>query len=332
MSKHLLVFLSPSDHRAAISELLHTNEFSRVDNNDKIPTIIDLGLCQDTGARIYDLHERRELMFDDNELLDELTGRNRLDKSRPNPPHPTWTQIKQDTTTDSRPRGIKGSTKLIRSCKCPCMKKMKASICSCSICERARDALRRFNKYQVGWHLQAANKRKLEIIRTKEAEGMAAADIHKYLEENPDQLLCQKCNGKCHPGSSYRSFSTSMSTCIDALLCEKVHVPELDLPILDINFRPKNGEIDEFYIHPEDCCYGDHRGFSADHNGTTKSQQKCGWDAVFRDMPLHKRKETNPNTSEEIIHCLRACPDEYERNGKVTWMDFIKVCMNMIAD
>ena len=252
MSKHLLVFLSPSDHRAAISELLHTNEFSRVDNNDKIPTIIDLGLCQDTGARIYDLHERRELMFDDNELLDKLTGWDRLDKSRPNPPHPTWSQIKQDTTTDSRPRGIKGSTKLIRSCKCPCMKKMKASICSCSICERARDALRRFNKYQVGWHLQAANKRKLEIIRAKEAEGMAAADIHKYLEENPDQLLCQKCNGKCHPGSSYRSFSTSMSTCIDALLCEKVHVPELDLPILDINFRPKNGEIDEFYIHPED--------------------------------------------------------------------------------
>ena len=97
----LLQILSPfSDHRAAISELLHTNEFSQVDNNDKIPTIIDLGLCQDTGARIYDLHERRDLMFDDNELLDKLTGWDRLDKSRPNPPHPTWSQIKQDTTTE----------------------------------------------------------------------------------------------------------------------------------------------------------------------------------------------------------------------------------------
>ena len=30
-------------------------------------------------------------------------------------------------------------------------------------------------------------------------------------------------------------------------------------------------------------------------------------------------------TNEEVTHCLRACPDEYCRDGKVIWMDFLKV-------
>ena len=30
-------------------------------------------------------------------------------------------------------------------------------------------------------------------------------------------------------------------------------------------------------------------------------------------------------TGEVITHCVRACPAEYNRNGKVTWMDFLKV-------
>ena len=35
-----------------------------------------------------DLHERGELVFDDNKILDELTGRNIIDKNKPNPRHP----------------------------------------------------------------------------------------------------------------------------------------------------------------------------------------------------------------------------------------------------
>ena len=93
------LFLMP-EHRAAISEFLHSKECSRPDNNDKVPAIIDLGFSE-TGARIYDLHERRELLMDDNEILDMLTGRNRFDKSKPNEPHPTWDEVVRSTTSDA---------------------------------------------------------------------------------------------------------------------------------------------------------------------------------------------------------------------------------------
>ena len=108
-----------SEHTASISEYMHSNECSRIDNNNKVPVIVDLGTCPDTGARIYDLHPCRELLFDDNEILAELTGQNRHN----NTPHPTWAHIVETTKSDSRPNGVKGSTKLIRRCKCPCMKK-----------------------------------------------------------------------------------------------------------------------------------------------------------------------------------------------------------------
>ena len=139
--------ISP-EHKAAIEELLHHNNFSRIDNIDKTPIIVDLGLCPTTGRRIYDLHQRRELLLGDREILDELKGTNRADKSNPNPPHPVWTEVIRSTTTKAKPKGIVGSVKLIRSCKCRCMKKMKVSVCSCDTCEELVDGLRRFRKLQ----------------------------------------------------------------------------------------------------------------------------------------------------------------------------------------
>ena len=112
------------EHKAAISELLHTDDLSRIDNNDKTPVIVDIGKCPVTGARMYDLHERRELEFDDQGILDKLTGRNPTNKDAPDTPHSTWIEVQKATTTTNRPNGIKGSKKLIRQCKCPCMKKM----------------------------------------------------------------------------------------------------------------------------------------------------------------------------------------------------------------
>ena len=47
---------------------------SRIDNNNKVPAIIDLDLCSNTGIRIYDPPERRDLFFDDNEIPEELAG------------------------------------------------------------------------------------------------------------------------------------------------------------------------------------------------------------------------------------------------------------------
>jgi len=84
------------------------------------------------------------------------------------------------------------------------------------------------------------------------------------------------------------------------------------------------GETDEFHIHPEACCYGTHVGFNPSV-GTTDHYQKCGWDASFKSMPMRERIVTEENTGEEVKHCIRACPDEYKREGKVIWMDFLKV-------
>ena len=108
MSMLNFAFLSSNtEHKAAISEFMHSMACSRIDNNDKTPAIVDLGVDPDTGARIYDLHDRRELCFDDNEILDELTGRNRSDESSPYEPHPTWAEVIRTTTSATRPNGIK---------------------------------------------------------------------------------------------------------------------------------------------------------------------------------------------------------------------------------
>ena len=307
-----------------LAEWLHSKDCCRIDNTDKNQAIVDLGICPQTGARMYDLHDRRELYYDDDEIIDVLTGRNRADKDKPNQPKPIWDDIKRATTTPSRPNGIKGSTKLIRQCKCACMKKMKASICSCSICERFKDALRRYHKYQVGWRHQAVEKRKQALIRSMEAGGMPGNEIIQHLNQNPDLVQCSLCSGECHPGSKYQTFSVSPSTCTSALLCVRVHIPPYDLPKLDINFRAIPGETDEFYMHPEACCYGTHVGFNTSA-GTTQSYPKCGWDAAFKSMPMHERVVIEESTGEEVKHCIRACPDEYERDGKVIWMDFLKV-------
>ena len=40
---------------------------------------------------------------------------------------------------------------------------------------------------------------------------------------------------------------------------------------------------------------------------------------------MHERVDVNETTRAEAKHYVRACPDKYKREGKVTWMDFKKV-------
>ncbi len=44
--------------------------------------------------------------------------------------------------------------------------------------------------------------------------------------------------------------------CMEALLYKQVCVPEVDLPTLDDNFWPKDGDIAKFSINQEVCYYG----------------------------------------------------------------------------
>ena len=63
---------------------------------------------------MYDLHDRREFFYDDNEIIDVLTGRNMVDKNKSNPPQTVWDDIiSRATKSAARPNGIKGLTKLI---------------------------------------------------------------------------------------------------------------------------------------------------------------------------------------------------------------------------
>ena len=113
INQYIMCFPS-ADHKEAMSVLMHSNEISKITNTDKIPFIVDLGVCPNMGAWIYDPHERRELGYDDEQFLDESTGQNRFNEKEPRRPHTTGESILQSKPSASRPEGVKVSTQLIR--------------------------------------------------------------------------------------------------------------------------------------------------------------------------------------------------------------------------
>ncbi len=240
------------------------------------------------------MRKRRELFYTDRECLDELTGRNRFDKDDPRPAHPTWETVVESTKNVKRPNGIKGSTKLIRQCKCPRMKKMKAL--HSAVVPSVNELKTRYDDTTV---------RRKAIIESKIAEGKTETNIAIYLRANPQLLNCDKCNGSCLEDSVYREFSKDPSTCLDALLCGKVHVPPLDLPKLDDNFLPAVDaegicETDRFRCYREECSYGTHVCLTRNtDNSTTTSQYVAGMQDLarclctkgLRAIPRHRRRQ-----------------------------------------
>ena len=168
---------------------MSTDKFIRIKNTYKILIIVDLGKCPTRGARLYNLHKRQELLFDDIEIIENITGRNGLNQNEPKPPHSTWREVTRTMTTKARPNRIKCSSKLIKQCKCCCMKKIKPTVCSCDIYEELKDALRFHKKYHKVWQHLANKNRKGEIIRRTQADNVPIAEIMESFWENPDQLL-----------------------------------------------------------------------------------------------------------------------------------------------
>ena len=148
-----------------------------------------------------------------------------------------------------------------------------------------------------------------------------------FLKENPQVLECNTCNGVCCTDTVYRKFSENLSTCMEALLCDQVPVPPLDLVALDDNFKEIDGKVDILMCYREECCCGNHVSLARSADGATTTRHMCGWDSVFSSLPLHERIEKDAETLEETIYKVRACPDEYNFPCKVTWMDFIKVSL-----
>ena len=55
---------------------MHFNEYSGVDGTNKVSAIVVLGTCPETdGARIYYLYKHHELLYSDDILFDDITGR-----------------------------------------------------------------------------------------------------------------------------------------------------------------------------------------------------------------------------------------------------------------
>ena len=52
-------YILSTDHWAIISEALHTDEFSIIDNATKIRVIVNNVICPETCARMYDLYEKQ---------------------------------------------------------------------------------------------------------------------------------------------------------------------------------------------------------------------------------------------------------------------------------
>ena len=52
-----------------------------------------------------------------------------------------------------------------------------------------------------------------------------------------------------------RKFSENVSTCMEALLCDHVLVPPLDLAALNDSLKEIGGKVDKFMRYREDCCY-----------------------------------------------------------------------------
>ena len=268
------------EHRASIAELLHTDEFSTVDNCNKREYLIPLGVTS-TGQRIYDIHEARRLNFTKEEILDKLTGRNRMDPKNPNEPHPVFKEIRRGTSTKKRPDGIKGSMKLLGQCMCPCLRPIGVYFCSCPICTTFVDNLLRFHRNRGEWHRIANTRRKKEIIDKrgplKEGESPVVLTEADY--------GCKACNGRCHSGGVYRTLSSSASSCLASILCEKECFPELDLKRID-----KNGleteEVDKFKVYKRSCCSGSCTRATRNKTNTTIFERRCGWDATFDKFKL----------------------------------------------
>ena len=104
-------YTSSIENRVIISEALHTDKFSIIDDAYKIPVTVNTGICIETGDRMYDLHGQRELYSIDAELFDAFTGHNNIQPNNTSPLHPACTVVIKATTTAKRPSNIQGYTK-----------------------------------------------------------------------------------------------------------------------------------------------------------------------------------------------------------------------------
>ena len=75
----------------------------------------------------------------------------------------------------------------------------------------------------------------MNIIEEKRGPGMADEDIFSLIDNNPALYQCKSCTSAYMDGYVYSKCSETISTCMDALFCTKVYIPDLGLKVYDNN-------------------------------------------------------------------------------------------------
>ena len=281
-----------------IFKLLHSDMFSRIDNNNKSPKHIYTGIVDKDGRREYELHDKRVLRGDPSFLWRLLTGTTRMGEDMGEDavePMAEWLEIVRLTTTESRPNGIKGSAKLIARNLCPCLRKNSIARCVCTKCWT----------YEMNLSLYDSKRK-----------GLWAARKSSYSSEAATKCNCK--NGACKEGSAYRVFSRDVLATSAAFMCSRKEIPGMGLPSIDFNTGRENGAetVATVMMHDKKC----HRV-----DGTTPCS-KCGWNNLLKDMPqITVEYEDGDKTCQDT---LRACSFEATSFRKFTWNEFNKVDRN----
>ena len=128
--------------------------------------------------------------------------------------------VKRGTKRPARQKTkIKATWRLLSKAMCRCLKFPNApNVCSCKTYTLFEQMLHQCEKKRPGWH-----QGKGERVSTNDA--------------TPNKQACDKCDGACHPGTLYRSFSSSPATAVRAICCKGIRQPHQAMPMYDKNDR-----------------------------------------------------------------------------------------------
>ena len=306
-----------------LRDFLHSDEVSQVDNENEKDIIIHIGLAT-SGAVLYDIHPKRRMLLNNEEIFDLLTGRNRNNPDKPNEPHEVWKNIQRATATAKRPNGIKGSMKLLKRAWCPCLKKMALSFCSCPKCTDFMHNLRLYHKSRQSWHKIVSEKRKQILFANIEDKAAQELAIYPAVLDNLFNI-CLQCNANCAKGRKYQSFSTSARDCMATLLCPREKVDGLQMDKLDQNGN-RTGEQIQFSLHKEECCNGTcfrRIPMRQRRVGDPIFTRRCGWNATLMScgIPKHTCEEKDRITGDITKWTVHACPIEWT-DDEFTWNEW----------
>ena len=121
----------PAAALQVIIDILHTDEYSRVDNTNKKPVRVPKGVVG--GTVWYELHERRALLFSAKNAWMRIVANDHL-----------YSSIVAETITKQNPTGYKGCVRQVRKAiaNCECWTTLVQDFCACPVHSELEENLR----------------------------------------------------------------------------------------------------------------------------------------------------------------------------------------------